>query len=462
MIFKNLPKTSVLSKSSLMPPKTRGLPFVGSIPGAIRHKTEFFLKAREELGDIYTFDGGFIKVVIINHPRLAQYIFRDAARNYTKSGVIWDVVRTFVGNGLVVSQGDFWLRQRRMMSPHFHRRRLRSITKLMVDAIEESMAFLEAPAQSPKPYNMLDAFTQITMKVIVKTLMGTGLSPQEVVDMGVALAYVLDYMLPGVMNTFVPNWLPMPGKKRNREELERVNRIIYSVIDRRRKQGLEGDDLLAMFLDMVDDETGDRMTDLQLRDELANFFLAGYETSATNLAWAYYYLTRNPDKLAKLREEVDQVLGDRKPTFDDVPKLQYTKMVIQESLRINPAAWFLPRAAVEDDEIDGYYIPAGTVIINMLYTIHHHPDVWENPEEFIPERFEPEEEANRHQFAWIPFGAGPRMCIGRDFAIMEAQLILAMIVQRYNISAVPGHVATSDFLSTLKPKNGVMVYVEKR
>jgi cytochrome P450 len=204
------------------------------------------------------------------------------------------------------------------------------------------------------------------------------------------------------------------------------------------------------------------MDDRQLRDEVATLFLAGYETTAAALAWAFYYLPRHPEAMQKLQAEVDTVLGGRQPTFADLPKLSYTRMVFQEILRLCPPAYWVARTAKQDDVIDGYPIPAGTHVAALVYMYQRHPEVWSNPDAFDPERFTPENSAGRHPFAWIPFGAGQRLCIGRDFALMEGQLALAMIAQRYQINQANDHGPQMGLSSTLRPKGGVLVKLAQK
>jgi cytochrome P450 len=220
--------------------------------------------------------------------------------------------------------------------------------------------------------------------------------------------------------------------------------------------------MLAMLIDIVDDETGEGMTDMQLRDEVMTFFLAGYETTSLTLSWVVHLLTQHPEALARLQAEVDGALAGRIPTFDDLAALTYTRAVIQEAMRLRPAAWQVPRVAIKDDLIDGFRVPAGTTVVPLIYGIHHNPSVWNNPERFDPGRVLAAAPATRHRLAWAPFGAGQRQCIGRDFSLMEAQIILPMLMQRFTFSAVSGLVAAEQLSGTLKPKGGVHVHLAKR
>jgi cytochrome P450 len=205
------------------------------------------------------------------------------------------------------------------------------------------------------------------------------------------------------------------------------------------------------------------MSDRQLHDEVATLFLAGYETTSIALSWAFDYLTRHPDVLHELRAEVDRALGDRRPGFADLPQLAHTRRVLQEVMRLRPPSYWLPRVAVADDIIDGHRIAAGTTVVSLTYMQHRHPECWPDAEEFDPDRFIPDHpRAARHPFAYVPFGAGQRLCIGRDFALMEGTLALAMVVQRFDIAAVPGRVAELGMSSTLRPKQGIVVRLAPR
>lgn len=440
-------------------PQTAGLPLIGSLPQLIKRPFDFVVEAQQQHGDIYKLDLGLLRPVVFNHPDHAQYILRDNAANYRKGGPMWDAIRALLGNGLVVSEGDFWLRQRRMMQPQFHRRRLIGLTQLMIDAIDET---LNEWVIDDRPHNIAPKMNRLTMNVIIKTLFGSGMSRQESDETAEAMTYALDYMIKSMVINQLPSWVPIPGKRKFQKVIGRFDQTVYKIIDQCRQETDPQNHLLAMLLDTVDAETGEQMTNKQLRDEVATLFLAGYETTSITLSWAFSYLTQHPEIMADLRYEIDTVLGDRTPTFEDLKQLQLTKMVFQEAMRLRPPAFWIPRIAIEDDEIDGRHIPAGTNVISLTYMYHRHPDHWENPEQFDPQRFSPTNTANRHRFAYVPFGAGQRMCIGRDFAYMEGQLALAMILQRVNISPVPGFTAEPQLSTTLRPKDGVQLHLTRR
>ncbi|MEZ4713718.1 MAG: cytochrome P450 [Caldilineaceae bacterium] len=454
---------SIKANNAPAPLPTRwGLPLVGVLPQLLMDPFGYIVRSWEQFGDIYALNLGFIKILMLNHPRHAQYVMRDNAENYYKGGPIWDSLRGFVGNGLVTSDGAFWLRQRRLMQPQFHRQRLAGLTELMVEAIDEALQLWLPAAGSGKPFELNTNFNQLTLRVIAKTLFGTALSAAELDEMSSLMAYTLGYLLTDASTQALPAWLPIPGRRRYRQAIARCNEMIYQIIhDSRQGIGPENH-LLAMLLNLVDEETGEAMDDRQLRDELATLFLAGYETTSIALTWAMHQLMQHPDVLAKVQAEADSVLGDRLPTFADLPNLNYTRMVIQETMRVNPPVFWLPRVAREADEIDGYAVPAGTHVISFTYAYHRHPEFWPNPDQFDPERFTPENAAGRHHFAWIPFGAGQRQCIGRDFAMMEAQLALAIVAQRFQMRPADKKAVQPMLASTLRPRGGLHVYLESR
>ena len=455
------PQTISPSEQPKSIPLTKGLPLVGSLPQLIKNPFGYLKQARENYGDIYNLNLGISKMLIVNHPRQMQHILVDNAQNYRKGGAMWDAVRAMLGNGLVVSEGSFWMRQRRMMNPQFHRQRLAALNDLMVSAITEALDTWEKSANG-SDFNVASAFSELTMKVITRTLFGTGLSTEEMDRVSKAMNYALTYIIQAIVLNSLPSWMPAPGKKEFEQSIKQIDDTVYRIIADSRKDNGESNHLMAMLLDMVDDETGEGMTDQQLRDEVTTLFLAGYETTSIALSWAFDMLTHHPDVMEKLQAEVDSAIGDRLPTFADLMKLPYSRMILQETLRIRPAAWQLPRTAIEDDELDGYRIPAGTTITGLIYMCHYHPEEWENPEVFDPERFQPAKSEKRHKFAYMPFGAGQRKCIGMDFALMEGQLALAMVAQRYKLTKTTEDLAKPQLSTTLRPKGGVVVKLEKR
>ena len=445
-----------------LPPKTVGLPVAGSLFKFLKDPLKFLIEARANYGDIYSLDLGVTDIVILNHPRQADYVLRKNFRNYNKGGAMWKTVRTVLGNGLGTSEGDFWRRQRRMIQPLFHRKHLNVLTDMMVDVIDEQVTGWQGYAKQ-KPFNVAHALHPITMKVIVKTMFGTGIDDEDLNAVSQSAAFINDYIPRGMLTSFLPAWIPLPGRHHYATCIRTVDRVVQNVIERRRQLSDHNhSDLLTMMLHTEDAETGERMTDKQLRDEAVTMFLSGYDTTAGTLTWVFHILTQYPEVTAKLQKEVDEILGKGRPSLADLSQLTYSRMVIQETMRLYPPLWWVSRTATEDDEIDGFYIKAGTMVAPMPYVIHRHPAIWDNPNKFDPERFSRERFKARHKLAWLPFGAGQRQCIGRDFSIMESQLILARILQNYKITAVPGNVAQLKVSTTLKTQKGVFINLEQR
>lgn len=343
---------------------TAGWPLLGALPTLVRKQIDFLPDAQQRYGDIYTLNLGMVKAVVLNHPDHAQHVFRDKTRNYRKGGKFWDIVRELLGNGLVVSEGDYWRRQRRMLQPQFHRQRLAALTTLMSEAITEGLS--KWPTAGEQPLELGAAFSDITMRVITRTMLGGTLERSEIEQVSAALTYAINYTMPAMLTRNLPKWLFAARERRFHEAIAQIDAVLFKVIERSRQAieaGDYADNLLSMMLTLVDEETGERMTDQQIRDEAITIFLAGYETTAVALTWALPLLLHNPECLQKLQTEIDTVLGGQPVTFDKIGQLSYTRMVLQEVMRLRPPASWLPRTAVEDDEIGGYAIPAGTMVV---------------------------------------------------------------------------------------------------
>lgn len=451
-------KTEVI----MNPPQTTGFPIVGSIPALLRRQTAYLFDAWRKHGDLYELALGPISIVMLNNPEYAQYVLRDNARNYAKGGPMWESVRQVVGDGLVTSEGEYWRRQRRMIQPHFHRQHLATLVTLMMEAIDEGMAEWDEIAERGDAFDIAKAYAQITMKVIVRSMFGRSLGTDDADRMGEAMGYALDYMIKNMVFSRMPKWVPAPGHDAYNAMLARSDAFLYGMIAQRRQDGTAGDDLLGLFLNLVDDETGEPLTDKEIRDEAATIFLAGYETTSIAMTWATHLLTKQGDVAARLAEQVDETLGDRTPTFEDLRQLVYPRMVMEETMRLYPPVFWLPRTAVNDDVIGGYRIKAGQMVAAVPLTIHRHPDFWAQPDTFDPENFGPAATGERHPLAWMPFGAGQRMCVGKDFAMMEGTLILSRLMQRYVVHAVTDRMPQLALSTTLATKDGLWVRLEKR
>ena len=279
---------------------------------------------------------------------------------------------------------------------------------------------------------------------------------------GLAFTALMTPLMDYIYHPVPPLGFPTPRNRRIQHYIRTLDEVVQVIITEHRRLGAEKDDLLSMLLAARDEETGEGMSDRQVRDEVMTLLLAGHETTSNALSWAWYLLSQNHDAESCLHAELEQVLGGRTPTVEDLPRLPYTRMVLEETLRLYPPAVGFNRKAMADDEVGGYFVSAGTLIWLSPYITHRHPDFWENPEVFDPERFSPERSAGRLHFAHFPFGGGPRLCIGNNFAMMEAQLVLATIAQRYCLRMVPGHQVEPQALLTLRPRDGLQMTLLER
>lgn len=391
---------------------------------------------------------------LVFQPEDAKHILQENNRNYGRSPA-FDVLKIFLGNGLLTSEGDFWRRQRRLMQPAFHRQKLANLAETM---IAETATWVAELNQQPtrQPVNMSQAFMNITMRIVCKTLFGS-----DIIGKMDGLSTALDslnYLANQRMLSpirFPMNW-PTPSNRRSQRDRSQIDSFVYNLIDQRRQNqsaNEDRDDLLTMLLNAEDEETGERMSDLQLRDECVTLFSAGHETTAVSMAWTVHLLTQHPEILARLQAESRSVLGDDpRPSADQFRSLTYTLQVVQESMRLYPPAWIMSRMALGPDRIGPYIIPASGTALVCPYLLHRDPASWPNPDQFDPDRFAsggPKEQL--HSYAYLPFEGGPRLCIGNHFALMEMQILLAMLARVFTFKAASNQSVVPKPLVTLRP-----------
>ena len=393
--------------------------------------------------------------IFVNHPDLIEEVLVGHPRRYVKGRVL-RANRHVFGEGLLTSEGDFWLRQRRLVQPAFHRARIASYAETMVEYAQRMMETWRAGEERDVHQEM----TRLTLQIVAKTLFNADVA-RDARDVGKSLELLLELGANFRRILFVPHWVPTPTNLRIKREIAFIESILYRIISERRASGRDTGDLLSMLLH-VQDEDGSRMTDKQLRDETITLFLAGHETTASSLSWTWWLLAQNPAAETKLHTELDEVLGGRTPSLDDLPRLPYTANVITESMRLYPPAWGLARVVVEDHELGGYPVKKGMGVAMAQWVVHRDRRWYDAPEEFRPERWEGDLAKRIPRFAYFPFGGGPRQCIGNSFALMEAALILATVAQRYRLRLVPNHPVIPLASITLRPRHGVRVTLESR
>jgi cytochrome P450 len=349
-----------------------------------------------------------------------------------------------------------------MIQPHLHRKQLLHLFDEMRGAVTEVLSRWDGLAQNHSKVEMGDKMAEITITVITRTMFGQEiLSPDEVTAVGQCAIRLMNHISHALFNSFLPKWFPKPREASFKRDQQTMRQVINRIIAKCRAEKEISAGLIEMLIKSVDEETNQMMTEQQLYDEVMTIFLAGYETASVALTWLLVTLKKYPAVLEKLQAEVDQVLGSRPPTFEDILRLTYSQKVFMEVLRYHTVISFLPRALNKADQLGPYLLPANALVLLSFYGVHHNPRVWDQPETFDPERFAPEAVAQRHPFAHVPFSAGPRKCAGDEFALLEGPLIIAMLLQRYTITLLPNQTFETG-VGSLRPKNGVKATLSLR
>ena len=446
-------------------PGPKGKPLVGSIPDMRRDTLETMHSAWRAYGDICHMRLGPNHLTVVSHPDLADEILVKGQHKFLKPGAMppGDPLSLAVGNGLLTNADPVsWRTQRRMMQPLFHKRSIAAMGSKMTTAGERLLAHWEADFQPGQAIDVDVEMRRVTLDVINQTMFSADVV-DDVDRIGPAMTTAVHYTFSRIQNPLMPppNW-PTRTNRRFQSALHTLDEIVMGLIQARRAAGDQYDDLLDMLLQARDEETGQGMSDTELRDEVLTIFGAGHETTANALNWTWFMLSENFHVLRCLQEEVDRVLNGRSPTLDDLPDLPYTMQVFEESLRHYPPVIAVPRVAMQETTLRGYRIPAGSTLAVNIYNIHHHPDFWRKPYRFDPERFTSEQKQNRPRLAYLPFGAGPRICIGANFAMAEGPLLLALIAQRYELRLVPGHPVAPEIAITMRPRYGMQMTLHPR
>ena len=413
-------------------------------------------------GDIVVLPFGPVRVYLLCHPEQVAYVLQGHAPNDGQSRFSAQV-RPLLGQGLATSDGALWRTQRRLVQPVFHREGREALAAPITTATQAMLARWAAHAAAGTALDMLAEMTRLTGEVMVRALFGTAL-PEAVERTMCADVTMVTGSLRTHMLTLTPwsRWLPTPGRRQCQAALARLDHLVGQHIQARRQQGEDHGDLLALLLAARDPATGAGMALQQLRDEVMTLLFAGHETTALALTWTWDLLARHPEVAERRRRDVATVLAGRVPTGADLPSLPYIRMVVEEAMRLYPPAWMIARAARADDVIGGYPIPAGTPVFLSPYLTHRRPAVWPEPARFAPERFAADGVARRPPGAYVPFAAGPRACLGAPLAMMEAQLIVAQVIQTYDVALVAGQQVVPQPRLTLRPRHGMPMVVRGR
>lgn len=428
-----------------------------AVPGLLRKlwgdRLRLLSDASREYGDVVRLAMGPKTIYYFNHPNHARHVLVDNAGNYHKGLGLAEARRRIVGDGLLTSEGETWRGQRRLASPAFRRERIAGFAGTVAGAAAGLIRRLEE--RTGEVVDLAEEMTVLAMDVLGKTLFDADLGPLHF--LGPAFDEAQDQaMFEMVTLGALPLWLPLPRHLRFRAARRRIDDAVRMLVSLR-EPDRDGSDLITTFLRAGRDakDGGWRV----LHDQVVTMLLAGHETTASTLSWVWYLLSRHPEVASRLRAEVVETLADRTPGYEDLAHLPYTSMVVKETMRLYPAVWALPRRALAADEIDGYHVPAGADIMISPYTLHRHPGFWTEPDRFRPERFAADAPALAHRYAYIPFGAGPRVCVGSHLGLLEATLVTAMIARRFRFE--PGSPAkpVPEAMLSLRVRGGLPVRV---
>lgn len=416
----------------------------------------------EKGNTVQVFLGGIHPMILTIDPEFAQHILQKNHKAYKKSEVHFERIKHFLGQGLLTSEGQYWLQQRRLIQPGFHRKKLEEILELMNRVVDAFLDELDREISSQKVVDIYEKMQHLTFKVIANSTFSSNLEDDELQRISYGLTTLQAFIIKQIRQPFLNTWLKWSGQVEKHEILrDEGSAIIQRQIDKRRTSNQSFSDLLQMLLDARYEDTGESMSDQQLIDETKILFIAGHDTSANALAWTWYLLATHPEVLEKVKAEIKEKIPDKHISFEQINSLEYTQQVLNESMRMFPPAWTTNRVAAEADEFNGLPIKEGTVFATYIYGIHHSKDLWDDPELFNPDRFSNSSNQPRHPFGFIPFGGGPRLCIGNQFAMMEMKLTLAKMVNRYNMNLVEHQKIELYPLITLRPKNGIKMKVDK-
>ncbi|GAA1010992.1 cytochrome P450 [Acrocarpospora pleiomorpha] len=416
--------------------------------------------AADQYGDAVKISMGPKTLYFFNHPDHAKHVLADNSGNYHK-GIGLVQAKRALGDGLLTSEGDLWRKQRKLIQPAFQAKRIAAQAGVVA---EEALALVErlrATAGSG-PVNVVDELTALTLGVLGRTLLDADLGVFS--GVGHAFEAVQDQaMFEMVSLGAVPMWVPLPKQLRFRQARKELQHVVDRLVaDRRTRTGDWGDDVLSKLIQSTGEEPDPKVGRQRMTDELITLLLAGHETTASTLGWTFYLLDRHPEVAERLHAEAVEVLGDRPPVYEDLHRLRYTSMVIEEAMRLYPPVWILTRQALADDEVGGYHVPAGSDVLVCPYTMHRHPEFWNEPEKFDPQRFDPGVQSGRPRYAYIPFGAGPRFCVGNNLGMMEAAFVTALVARDLRLTRVPGYEAVPEPMLSLRMKDGLPMTVSPR
>lgn len=445
-----------------LPPGPRGHWLLGNLPAMRADMLGFYRQLGRDYGDIVRVRFAGVDTFALFHPDFFKHVLQDHNRNYVRNKFLNRILKLFIGESLFTTDGEAWRSRRRLMQPAFHRQRIAGFGTLMTGATQAMLAEWHAQPEGARLW-VDQELMRLTLRVAGQALFSADLLGASRA-LGEAFTTTSEFINFRMRQPFAPPvWVPIRANREFRHATRVMDGTIDAMIRERRASGQDRPDLLGMLMAAADEETGLALNDEQLHNEIAVMMFAGHETTAVTLTWAAYLLSQNPAAERALHAEVDSVLNGRAPTMDDVPALRYTRAVIDETLRLYPAALGVTRQSVAADQIAGYDIPADASISLIFNNAHSDPRFWDEPDRFEPARFlSAEAQKRRPAFAYLPFGAGPRMCIGNTFALTEATLVLASLAQHFTLRLVPGHPVRPNPLFVLRTSHGLPMTLHRR
>ncbi len=417
-------------------------------------------KYTELLGDTFRFYfGGVREAIVTTNPDVIQHVLKTNSENYQKSEIQVKRMGHFLGKGLLTSHGEVWRTQRRLIQKGFDRKQLDILSSLMQDSLAESLRDFDRQARMG-PVDIYPQLMKITFEMVGRSLFGAHLKDEDIHLISRTIATVQEFLVRQTIQPYLNPWFEVSGELRRHEEMRtRADGILLDYIKQRRQEA-PGHDLLQILLDARYSD-GAGMSDELVLSESMQLLVAGHETSSNALSWLLYLLSSRPDCLERLRQEFDSVLGDAPLSYSHVPKFEFAAQVIQEALRLYPPFWMVDRMAIADDRVADLVIPRGSTVVVFVYGVHHSPRYWPNPESFDPERFSKANEKQHPAFAYLPFGGGPRGCIGGNYATLQILLILSVLLRKYDFQLASGQVIEARPMVILRPKHGIrMTFTE--
>ena len=414
----------------------------------------------EHHGETFRFYFGGVKEAIVTiDPVVIQHVLKTNSENYHKSEIQKKRMGHFLGKGLLTTEGEAWRTQRRLIQTGFERKQLEVLSTIMQDSLADSLRDFDRQAQLG-PVDIYPLMMKITFAMVGRSLFGARLKEEDIDLISLAISTVQEFMVRQTIQPYLNPWFAVSGELRRHEEMRtRADGILLEYIRRRRKEA-PGHDLLQILMDARYSD-GHGMSDDLVLSESMQLLVAGHETSSNALSWLLYLLSSRPDCVDRVRQEFDAVLGERPLSYSDVPKFEFTTQVIMEALRLYPPFWMVDRMALADDRAGDLAIPRGATVVVFIYGVHHSPQYWENPESFDPERFSKVNEKLHTPFAHLPFGAGPRGCIGGNYAMLQILMILSVLLRKYDFCLVPGQTFEARPMVILRPEHGIrMTFTE--